>query len=241
MTQTTTIRLSSRISFRFDRFIPDRFLRLVRRRAEYCKSLSLHEINLDTRMFSNLMFSVLFVSVSHSLVPSISSSFAHGRWFVGVDRLWYVYVPWACFSNYAKYNINFRFELFAMPPHPLLCSAHLAVWISFEMTTISNIYRLNKCDVWICRQLFDAVPLLLLLLLLLKCCYGAVLSTAKCQMMKWNGHIWGIYIHVREYIIYVCAWQIIIHAWLKQWEAPSPDVWILAHVFAYGIYWYGSK
>lgn len=88
--------------------------------------------------------------------------------------------------------------------------ACLAVWISFQMTTISNIYRLNKCDVRI----------------------YVMCALAKCQIMKWNGHVWGIRIHVREYIIYVCDWQIIIHTWFGPTftNQAAPSTWILSMV-----------
>lgn len=184
------------------------------------------------------MCTVLFLF----LFPNLLLISDHGRWFVGVDLLWYVYVQSACFLNYEKYYIS-NWSLSSR----LLLEKHSTVRTLFEMTTISNIYRSNKCDVWICCVFAGYI---------LCCCQRyAITATSKCRpvrppqnakWMKWNGHVWDIHMHVREYIIYicVCAWQIIIHAWLKQWALLlqlRPDVWILAHVFAYGIYWYGSK
>lgn len=57
-------------------------------------------------------------------------------------------------------------------------------------------------------------------------------------------YIHYMYAFMFENTLFMCAWQIIIHAWLKQWSwapSPKPDVWILAHVFAFGIYWYRSN
>lgn len=128
------------------------------------------------------------------------------------------------------------------------------------MTINSNIYRLNKfivvriCALCVAHKYISRVARF--------CCHRhhhhrrrcrlyrflssmSLVRTTKCQMMKWNEmDMFEVYmhIHVQEYIIYVCLANnnsCMIEAMEQVPSLPNPDVWILAHVFAYiALYWH---
>lgn len=177
------------------------------------RSTSIYPHVLESNVFGFVTFFSPSLSISASASISVACvfSFKFWWWFVGVDLLWCVYVHECLFLELCEFISRYLSASIGRSAVQLLCSlcACWAVWISFQMTTISNIYHLNKCDV----------------------------RPTKCQIMKWNGHVWGIRIHVREYIIYVCDWQIIIHTWLghahkSHQQLLQLDFWINGYVNA---------
>lgn len=139
------------------------------------------------------------------------------------------------------------FDLNCSPHHPTEMCIFRPVRTSFELTINSNIYRLNEfivvriCCVCSSRYTYifvSAIPRCPLLLSSPspsasssisspsphRCCQSCLCCAPQNANwwnemdMFWGIHIYTVFAFMFENILFICAWQIIIHAWLKRTE-----------------------